>query len=133
MRLPCPFFSLQVALLCTCTLMAVVCLFGGGGLGLVQQHLSLGRVQRSYHPMGAWSGQNPLLLGLMGEEAALSRVSGGLGQCRDENSGLLALFCLCAWMGTAMWGPGEVLRRGKEERLAVVGSNFPVFSWTDCS
>lgn len=43
MRLPCPFFSLQVALLCTCTLMAVVCLFGGGtGIGPAASQSGMG-------------------------------------------------------------------------------------------
>lgn len=82
-RLPCPFFSLQVALLCMRALMAPVCL-SAGDWDWSSQHLCLIWVQHSYHPMGPWSGQNPLPLGLMGEEAALSRVSGGWGNVRTR-------------------------------------------------
>lgn len=126
-----PFFSLQRIPLCV-HLDCLTVLLGRNWDGSSQQ-LSPGWAQHLCHPMGPWSVQSPLPLGIMGEGTALPRVSGGLRQCQDENSDLLVIFYLWAGVRKDIWGPGEVLRRGKEKGIEAVGLNFPAFpdfSWT---
>lgn len=119
-----PFLSsLQVALLCMRTLMALVCLLAGDW-DWSSQHLCLVWVQHSCFTPWA-PGQAKILCpwGLTGEEAVLSRVSSK--QCQDKNSGLLALFSVPA----PGWNSYLGSRRGSEKRdgegAEVQGSNFP--------
>ena len=79
MRLPCPFFSLQVALLCMCTLMAVVCLFAGEGLGLVQPASQSGMGTALIPPHGCLVRPKSSALGSHGRGSSSVQGLGGVG------------------------------------------------------
>ena len=70
----------------------------GRRLGLVQPASLSDMGTALIPPHGPLVRPKSSALGSHGRGSSSVQGLGGLGQCQDENSGLLALFCPCAWM-----------------------------------
>ena len=126
MRLPCPFFSLQVALLCMCTLMAVVCLFAGEGLGLVQPASQSGMGTALIPPHGCLVRPKSSALGSHGRGSSSVQGLGGVGAVSGRELRSPGTFLSLCLDGTSYLGS----RRGskKREGEGAGGSGLKLFS-----